>query len=102
MRWPQLCTKVNSDSYSIQNLLQVAQRQGSDSLLYLTVEHGSLPTNHYGRLQCFDLTGKLLWDEKASSIGHWAPTDQAAAKAVGAQLEKKLQAHVGKPGLQLR
>ena len=94
--------QVNGDSVSIQNLLNIAQRQGSDSLLYLTIEHGSLPTNHYARLQCFDVSGKLLWEEKASSMGHWAPTDQAAAKAVAEQLKKKLKGHAGKPGLPLR
>ncbi|MGA8027639.1 MAG: serine protease [Bryobacteraceae bacterium] len=99
---PSAMQQVNGDSVSIQNLLNIAQRQGSDSLLYLTIEHGSLPTNHYARLQCFDVSGKLLWEEKASSIGHWAPTDHAAANAVGDQLKKKLKAHAGKPGLPLR
>jgi hypothetical protein len=99
---PSAMHPVNGDSVSVQNLLDVVQRQGSDSLLYLTVERGSLGTSHHGRLQCFDAAGKLLWEEKASSIGHWAPNDQAAAKAVGEQLKKKLKAHAGKPGLPLR
>jgi len=100
---PSSMQQVNGDSASVQNLLNIAQRQGSDSLLYLTVEHGSTPTGHSGRLQCFDVaTGKLLWSEKASSIGHWASTNQAAAKAVAEQLKKKIKEHAGKPGLPLR
>jgi hypothetical protein len=99
---PSRMQQVNGDSVSVQNLLTVAQRQGSDSLLYLTIEHGSLPISHHARIQCFDVTGKLLWEEKASSIGHWAPTDEAAAKAVSEQLKKKLKGHVGKAGLPLR
>lgn len=99
---PSAMQQISGDSISIKNLLNIAQKQGSDSLLYLTIEHGSLPTNHYARLQCFDVTGKLLWEEKASSMGHWAPTDEAAARAVGKQLKKILKAHVGKPGLPLR
>jgi len=99
---PSAMQTVNGDSVSIQNLLNIAQKQGSDSLLYLTIEHGSTPTGHSGRLQCFDATGKLLWEEKASSIGHWASTNQAAAKAVAEQLKKKIKVHTGKPGMPLR
>jgi hypothetical protein len=100
---PSAMQQVNGDSVSIQNLLNIAQRQGSDSLLYLTVEHGSTPTGHSAQLQCFDVaTGKLLWTEKVSSIGHWASTNQAAAKAVAEQLKKKIKEHAGKPGLPLR
>jgi hypothetical protein len=99
---PSVMRQVNGDLFSIQNLLSVAQKQGADSLLYLTVEHGSIGTSHRGRLQCFNIAGKLLWEENASSIGHWAATEQAASKAVAEQLKKKLKAHIGTPGLTLR
>ena len=100
---PSTMQQVNGDSVSVQNLLNIAQKQGSDSLLYLTVEHGSTPTGHSGGLQCFDVaTGKLLWAEKVSSIGHWASTNQAAAKAVTEQLKKKIKEHAGKPGLPVK
>lgn len=98
---PSAMQQVNGDSVSIQNLLSAVQRQGSDSLLYVTVDHG-FGTSHHARIQCFDASGKLLWAEKASSIGHWAPTEQAAVNSVVDQLSKKLKSHVGKPGLLMR
>jgi hypothetical protein len=98
---PSAMQQVNGDSVSIQNLLGKVQGQGSDSLLYVTVDHG-YGTSHHARVQCFDASGKLLWEEKASSIGHWAPTEQAAVNSVVNQLSKKLKSHVGKPGLPVR
>jgi hypothetical protein len=47
-------------------------------------------------------SGKLLWEEKASSIGHWAPTEQAAVSSIAQQLQKKIKTHTGQPGLPLR
>ncbi|MBZ5608042.1 MAG: hypothetical protein LAP38_07290 [Acidobacteriia bacterium] len=98
---PSTIQPVTGDSVSIQNLLNVVQKQGSDSLLYVTVEHG-WSNIHRARIQCFDAKGNLLWEEKSSSATTMATTEQGAARAVVEQLKKKLKARVGKPGLRLR
>jgi hypothetical protein len=98
---PSATLPVSDDSASIQNLLRVIQTQGSDALLYVTVEHG-ISNVHRARLQCFDKEGKLLWEERASSTWTWAVSEQGAASAVVKQLQKKLKSHVGKPGLPVR
>jgi len=98
---PSALRQSNDDSYSIQNLLRRVKTQGSDSLLYLTVEHG-WSNIHRAQIQCFNSDGKLLWEEKASSATTMAVTEQGAAKAVMNQLTKKIKSHLGKPGLPAR
>lgn len=70
-------------------------------LLYLTVDRGG-GVAHKLRLQCFDKGGKLLWEEKSSSLWSWATTEMGGAKAATEQLEKKIVARIGKPGLPLK
>jgi len=104
---PSVSQRVVGDAVSIQNLLSVVQRQGSDSLLYVTVEHSwsnvrpVRPSLHHVRIQCFDAKGNSLWEEDASSATTPATSAQSVARSLVEQLGKKLRPRVGKPGLVL-
>lgn len=95
---PTAIEQVNGDSASIQNFLSVVQRQGSDSLLYLTVENTGWKIR--ALVQCFDAKGTLLWEERITNAV--SLTEEGATRNVVGQLKKKLKPHVGKPGLPLR
>jgi hypothetical protein len=43
-------------------------------------------------------TGKMLWEEKASSLKSWSGGTRGGVE----QMEHKLTPHVGKPGLMLK
>jgi hypothetical protein len=76
-------TLAGDDSALLQNALDVAQRQGAESVLYVTIhiDHsGGLPVAT-AQVQCFDAKRKSLrWEEKASSsrtthnILNWQPS----------------------------
>ena len=52
----------------LSTLLEMLPKSGADSLLYVKVEPGltSLAATVY--FQCFDLTGHILWEEKATDV----------------------------------
>ncbi len=89
------------NSVSLPNLLEAVRQQGSDSLLYVTVERRGMNISLV-RLRCFDVDGKLLWEDSASNSHQLFGTEQSAARFVMKQLKKKLEPHIGKPGLPLR
>jgi trypsin-like peptidase len=68
---------------------------GASGLVYMIVER---PYNYKYtiRLQCFDAKGKLLWEEKESKSGF---SETGATNGVLNAIEKKLQPHIGQPGL---
>lgn len=92
---------VRGDHGSLNYLLESLPKLGATALMYATVEHG-YSNIHRARLQCFDVKGTLLWEEKASSTWTWAMTEEGAARAVVEQLKKKLKPRLGKPGLPFR
>jgi len=53
-------------------------------------------------VQCFDPAGRRLWEEKSDSPWSGAMTASGCARAAVNRIQKKLQGHVGKPGLPLR
>jgi hypothetical protein len=90
----QNATKVASLNYYLERL----PRSGASGLLYLLVEHPY--NNKYTvRIQCFDATGKLLWEEKESQSG-WS--ESGATNGVLNKIEKKLLPRIGSPALPLK
>lgn len=83
-------------------LIETLPRTGADSLLYVKVEQGELMLNGNFRVtvnfQCFDATGHLLWNEKASNV----LADGTRAFAVRSSWKSKLAPHIGKPGMLLK
>ena len=90
----QMTTQVASLNYYLEHL----RASGASGLLYMTVER---PRNYkYSiQIQCFDANSKLLWEEKESKDG-WSET--GADNGVLEKIEKKMQSHIGSPGLPLK
>jgi hypothetical protein len=91
---------MRGDSAALNHLLDRLPKL-ADSLLYLTVEHG-WSNIHRATLRCFNVDGKRLWEEKASSTWAWAASEQGAARAIAEQLTKKIRKRIGQPELPLK
>jgi hypothetical protein len=93
---PERGTIQTDELFSVDSLLNLAKNAGATHLLYLTADR---PATSWLKitLQCYDLSGKVLWEEYASAAsgfsGKGAPT-----KAIES-LKKKLLPRVGQPGL---
>ena len=85
-----------SDQMSMESMLRLAKLAGADSLLLVTVDR---PAAAWLKItvQCFDESGKQLWEEhaekKSGLNGKSAPHD------MGEKIKSKLEAHMGKKGL---
>jgi hypothetical protein len=86
----------------LSSLIAMLPKTGANSLLYVKVEQGEIMLGGYVRamvyFQCFDNTGRLLWDEKVINgvvNGADAPFGRHGWK-------RKLTPHIGKPGLLLK
>lgn len=81
-------------------LIETLPKAGADSLLYVKVESaltlGRETATVY--LQCFDATGRLLWEEKATDV--LANGGNTIFHPRG--WKSKLARHIGKPGLLLK
>lgn len=86
----------------LSSLIEMLPKTGADSLLYIKVEPGVryLSGTPFATVyfQCFDATGHVLWEEKATNV-----------LANGGNLllhphgwKSKLTPHIGKPGLLLK
>ena len=80
--------------------IEMLPKTGADSLLYIKVEQrsglDSWATTVY--FQCFDATGHVLWDEKATDV--MANGGNTLFHPRG--WKSKLTPHIGKPGLLLK
>ena len=86
----------------LSSLIEMLPTKGADSLLYLKVEPGVLYLSgiQYATVsfQCYDATGHLLWEEKATNVqpnggnGFFHPRGWKG----------KLTPHIGQPGLLLK
>jgi S1-C subfamily serine protease len=92
---------TSDDSVAVPSLLELVRRQGSDSLLYITVERSGMNIRRV-RLKCFDPEGSLQWEENASNARLLFGNEESSARYVMKQLKKKLEARAGMPGLPLR
>lgn len=87
-----------SDQMSTESMLRLAKLAGAANLLLVTVDR---PAASWLKItvQCFDDSGKKLWEEgadkKSGMSGKSAPHD------VAEKIKSKLDAHIGKDGLPL-
>jgi hypothetical protein len=94
-------TNPNETGYMpLSGLLERLPKTGADSLLYVKVESalslGQPTATVY--FQCFDATGRLLWEEKASDV--LANGENTIFHPNG--WKRRLARHIGKPGLLLK
>ncbi len=86
----------------LSSLIETLPKTGADSLLYVKVEQGEIMLGGYVRatvyFQCFDTTGRLLWDEKVIS----GAVDGRDTRLGSHGWKRKLTPHIGKPGLLLK
>lgn len=71
---------------------------GATSLLYITLDIAAGQVKDTLLVQCFDASGKLLWEEKAKG-GLFATSASGVAKGMLKAIKKKLEPHIGKDGL---
>ncbi len=85
-----------SELFSTESLLKLAKEAGASHLLYLTVER---PTSKWIKLtlQCFDSSGKLLWEEMTQNGGGFS--GKGGVRKALEQMKQKLDARLGGPGL---
>jgi len=83
----------------LSSLIAMLPKTGADSLLYIKVEQGVIMLGGYVRItvyfQCFDTTGRLLWDEKVKS----GAVNGADTRLGSHGWKRKLTPHIGEPGL---
>jgi hypothetical protein len=93
---PERGTIETSESFSLESLLSLTGTAGATSLLYVTVDR---PATSWLKvtLQCYDLSGKLLWEEHASASG--GLSGKGAPSKTIESLGKKLLLRIGQPGL---
>ncbi len=86
----------------LSSLLEMLPKKGADSLLYIKVDPGVVYLSGIPSatvyFQCFDATGHILWEEKATNVR--ADGGNALFKPHG--WKGKLTPHIGKPGLLLK
>jgi hypothetical protein len=87
------------ESFSTESLLNLTKNAGATFLVLATIDR---PASKWIKVtvQAYDLTGALLWSEEASSGG--GLTGGGAPGKVMKSLSKKLDPHIGGPGLPKR
>ena len=85
-----------SELFSIDSLLNLAREARASYLLYITIDR---PVTKWLKIkiQCYDLTGRLLWEEEASHGG--GLSSRNSLERVTRELELKLTPKLGSPGL---
>ena len=93
---PERGTIETNELFSLNSLLSLTQNAGATSLLYLTVDR---PATSWLKLtvQCYDSSGKLLWEEHTSSGG--GLSGKGAPSKTMESIQKKLLPRLGQPGL---
>ena len=93
---PERGTIQTSELFSTDSLLNLTRSAGANYLLYVTVDR---PAASWLKVtfQCYDLSGKALWEEHASSGSGFS--GKAAPSKTMESLKKKLLPRIGQPGL---
>jgi len=83
---------------STENWLNRTREAGGSHLFYVTVDR---PATAWVKItvECFDLSGKLLWEESTSDRG--SLSDKGGGEKSLKKMKEKLAARVGGPGLEL-
>jgi len=79
-------------------LIDMLPRVGADSLLYVKVTPGMTDRAATVIFQCFDASGRMIWQEKANDV----LVDGGNTMFHPNGWKKKLAGHIGKPGLTLK
>lgn len=89
-------TVETSEEFSLPSVLKLARDAGATHLLYVRVER---PVTKWLkiRVQCYDLNGRMLWEEEASHGGGW--NSSGSLKKITADLGRRLSQRAGGPGL---
>lgn len=87
---------LQSDGKSRTAAVEALKTSQADSLLYVTVNI-TMGQKDGMDVQCFDKDGKQLWEEDGS--GGMAFSATASAKNMIKNIKKKLDKHIGQPGL---
>jgi len=93
---PERGTLQTSEVFSTDSLLNLTRSAGANYLLYVTVDR---PATSWLKVtfQCYDLSGKALWEEHASSAG--GLSGKGAPSKTMESLKTKLLPRIGQPGL---
>jgi S1-C subfamily serine protease len=86
----------------LSSAIEMLPRTGADSLLYIKVEPGEVYLSGVPfatvSFQCFDASGHVLWEEKATNVFADGRNNVFHPKG----WKSKLIPHIGKPGLSIR
>jgi hypothetical protein len=86
----------------LSSLIEMLPKKGADSLLYIKVEPGELYSSGIQSatvyFECFDASGHVLWNEKASNVLPNGGNVLFHPRG----WKSKLTPHIGKPGLLLK
>jgi len=82
----------------LSSLIEKLPKTGADSLLYIKVEPGMTSRAATVYFQCYDATGHILWDEKATDVLVNGGNTLFHPRG----WKSKLTPHIGKPGLLLK
>jgi len=93
---PERGTIQTNELFSVESLLNLTKNAGAIYLVYVTVDR---PAASWLKVtvQCYDLSGKVLWEEHASSAG--GLSGKGAPSKTMEHLEKKLLPRIGQTGL---
>ena len=84
------------------SLIEMLPKKGADSLLYIKTEPGEVYLSGVPfatvSFQCFDASGHVLWEEKATNVFASGRNNVFHPKG----WKSKLTPHIGKPGLLLK
>jgi S1-C subfamily serine protease len=90
---------INANGFMpLSEMLEMLPESGADSLLYIKVEPGMTYRAATVYFQCFDVTGHILWEEKANDV----LVDGGNTIFHPTGWKKRLAPHIGEPGLLLR
>jgi len=86
----------------LSSLIEMLPKKGADSLLYIKTEPGEVYLSGVPfatvSFQCFDASGHVLWEEKATNVFADGRNNFFHPKG----WKSKLTPHIGKPGLLLK
>jgi hypothetical protein len=85
-----------SESFSTESMLDLARRTGATYLLQVAIDR---PITKWLKvsIQCYDMNGKLLWQEEASDGGGF--NSSGSLRKVTSELHRRLEQRLGGPGL---
>jgi hypothetical protein len=89
---------MDGESKSRTSYIDRLSSLGGESLLYITLDIAEGQVKDTLLVQCFDPTGKLLWEEKAKG-SIFSTSASGVAKSMLKSMKKKLEPRIGKEGL---